>query len=81
MDIKAEKLYLIEQLTQLQDVKVIQQIKNILNTQKELVAGSRPDGRTITQSALLARAKASTKAIKDGEIIKMDDLEEESKGW
>lgn len=81
MDIKTEKLYLIEQLTKLQDVKVIQQIKNILNNQEEPIAGYRPDGKAITQSELIARAKASNEAIKEGKLTSMEDLEEESKGW
>ena len=44
MDIKTEKSYLIEQLARLEDIKVIQQIKDILSSQKEPIAGYKPDG-------------------------------------
>ena len=81
MDVKAEKLYLIEQLTKLQDTKIIQQIKELLSSQSEPIAGYKPTGEPITKSELIARAKASNKDIEEGRLISIDDLEEESKNW
>lgn len=81
MDVKAEKLYLIEQLTRLQDTKIIQQIKELLSSQSEPLAGYKPTGESITKSELIARAKASNKDIEDGRLISIDDLEKESKNW
>ena len=81
MDLEAEKLYLIEQLTRLQDTKIIQQIKDLLSSQSEPTAGYKPTGEAITKSELIARAEASNKAIKEGRLTGIDDLEKESKSW
>ena len=81
MDVKSEKLYLIEQLARLQDVKIIQQIKDLLSAQTDSIVGHKPTGEPITKSELIARAEASNKAIKEGRLTSIDDLEEESKGW
>ena len=81
MDVKAEKLYLIEQHIRLQDVKIIQQIKDLLSAQTDSIVGHKPTGEPITKSELIARAEASNKAIKEGRLTSIDDLEEESKGW
>jgi len=81
MDVKAEKLYLIEQLTKLQDAKIIQQIKDLLNAQTDPIVGHKPAGEPITKSDLIARAEASNKAIKEGRLTSIEELKEESKNW
>ncbi len=81
MDIKAEKLYLIEQLARLEDIKAIQQIKDLLSFRKEPIAGYNPDGGPITRSELVARARDSNNAIKEGRVISIEDLEKESENW
>lgn len=82
MDIQAEKLILIEQLLKLQDAHIINRVKELLqNVPKEKIVGSDPDGQVITQSDLIARAEASDRAIKGGDIISIEQLEEESKSW
>ncbi|WP_209332567.1 hypothetical protein [Lunatimonas salinarum] len=81
MDIKVKKLYLIEQLAKVEDVKIIQQIKDLLSSQKEPIVGYKPDGGTITRSELVAGAKESNKASKDGKMINLEDLEKESEKW
>ena len=81
MDINAEKLYLIEQLARLEDIKIIHQIKDLLSSQKEPIASYKPDGGSITGSELVARARDSNKAIKEGRVIITQDLEKESENW
>jgi len=81
MDIKAEKLYLIEQLARLEDIKIIHQIKDLLSSQKEPIVGYKPDGGPITRSELIVRARDSNKAIKEGRVISIEDLEKESENW
>lgn len=81
MDIKAEKLHLIEQLARLEDIQIIQQIKDLLSSQKDPIAGYKPDGGPITRSELVARATDSNKAIKEGRVISIEDLEKESENW
>jgi len=50
MDIKAEKLLLIEQLAKLQDVSILKKVKEVLQSAStESVVGYDPDGSAITQ--------------------------------
>ncbi|KYG83599.1 hypothetical protein [Roseivirga echinicomitans] len=82
MDIQTEKLHLIEQLTRLQDVSIIKRVKELLQSvPKEKIIGSTPDGSTITESDLIARAQASERAIEQGDVISIESLEEETKTW
>ncbi|MGW8123321.1 hypothetical protein ACV07N_11735 [Roseivirga echinicomitans] len=82
MDIQTEKLHLIEQLTRLQDVSIIKRVKELLQTvPKEKIVGSDPDGRTINESDLVARAQASERAIEQGDVISLETLQEEVKNW
>jgi hypothetical protein len=46
-----------------------------------LVAGYTPNGESITKSELIARAKTSNKAIEEGKLSSIEDLEKESENW
>ncbi|SMD36794.1 hypothetical protein SAMN04488029_3073 [Reichenbachiella faecimaris] len=81
MDIQTEKLFLIEQLAKLDDVDILNQIKQILQNVKSAKIGSEPNGQTITQADLIQRAEISNRAILDGDITSVEDLEKESKNW
>ena len=81
MDIKAEKLYIIEQLARLEDKQVIEKIKALLHRAPDDVAGYTPSGEAIRQAELIQRAEASNKAIKEGRYTSIDDLEKESANW
>jgi phospholipase/lecithinase/hemolysin len=82
MDIQAEKLYLIEQLTRLQDARVIKRIKEILqDAARENIVGYNPDGSVITESDLISRAEASGKAIRDGRTKTIDQVRKNMKDW
>ena len=81
MDIQAEKLELIEQLARIQDINVIRRIKAVLSSHSWPVAGYEPNGASIDQSALLKRAEASNRAIQEGRVSSIEDLEKESENW
>ena len=81
MDIQSEKLFLIEQLTKVQDMNIIARIKAILKEDAEQVAGYKPDGEVISQSDLIARAKSSNKSIKEGRTKSIEQLRKEVKNW
>jgi hypothetical protein len=81
MVVEAEKLYLIEQLSKLEDVKIIQQIKDLLSAQMDVTVGYKSTGEPITKSELIARAEASNTAIKKGKLTSIEELKEESKNW
>ena len=81
MDVQAEKRVLMEQLARLQDVSVLQKIKDLLKGTKEKAAGYQPNGDVITQSDLIARAEESNKAIKEGRTKSLSQLREEIKSW
>ncbi|MEM9338880.1 MAG: hypothetical protein AAGA66_09145 [Bacteroidota bacterium] len=81
MDVQAEKLYLIEQLARLQDVRIIQKIKEVLLSSDEGVIGYDVDGSTITKPDLLSRAEASNQAIKEGKTKSIEKVRANMKSW
>jgi hypothetical protein len=82
MDIQAEKLQLIEQLIGLQDINTIQKVKEALNyTNLKTPIGYNTDGSEISQPELVARAKASNQAIKEGRTKSISGIRESLKNW
>lgn len=82
MDVQAEKLYLIEQLARLQDISIIQRVKEVLQSADEGNAvGYNPDGSIITKSDLISRAESSNQAIKEGRTKSIDQVRANMKSW
>lgn len=81
MDIQAEKLYLIEQLTRVQDINIIRRIKRILNDDLEAVSGYRSNGEPITKQQLIANLEEAEKRIQAGRYTSQEDLEKEAESW
>jgi hypothetical protein len=52
-----------------------------LSSQSEPIVGYNPGGEPIAKSELITRAKASNKAIEEGRVIGIEDLEKESENW
>ncbi|MEQ8469608.1 MAG: hypothetical protein RIC35_00405 [Marinoscillum sp.] len=78
MDVQSEKLYLIEQLAKLEDVQLIQKIKELLESSNP---GYHPDGSEISRSELLSRAEHANKQIESGQTKTIDRLRGEVKDW
>ena len=75
MDIQAEKLYLIEWLARLSDIKVIQEIKAIeKETTKDLF-------RRYSDQDMIERAEASLEDIEAGRTISLTDFKTEIEHW
>ena len=75
MDIQAEKLHLIEWLTQLNDIKIIQEIKALKSgTTKDLF-------KRYTDQNLINRAEASMEDIEAGRTTKLTDFKTEIEHW
>jgi hypothetical protein len=81
MDIQAEKLHLIEQLTRVQDINVIRRIKHILNDDWEAVLGYRPNGEPITKHQLVTNLEEAEKRMQAGRYTTQEDLEQEAESW
>lgn len=78
MNIDTEKLRVIEQLMQVDDATLLEEVKELLTKR---TVGYHPDGRCIMQEEFIQRAKTSDEAIERGEVISLNDLEEEANGW
>jgi hypothetical protein len=78
MDIQAEKLYLIEELTRIQDIQIIEQIKQLLKQRNNPVAGYEINGDPITRKQLIKRIEEAEKRIDSGNYTTQEDLEKES---
>jgi hypothetical protein len=81
MDIQAEKLHLIEELARIQDIHIIEQIKQLLKQQNNPVVGYEINGDPITRKQLIKRIEESEKRIDNGEYVTQEDLEKESENW
>lgn len=82
MDVKAEKLLLIEQLTKLQDVSILKKVKELLQSEStESVVGYDPDGSAVTQFDMASRAESSNAAIEERRTKSIDQLKDEIKKW
>lgn len=81
MDIQAEKLHLIEELTRIQDIRIIEQIKELLKKKNNPVVGYEISGDPITRRQLIKRIEEAEKRIDNGEYIPQEDLEKESENW
>ncbi|ADR21424.1 hypothetical protein MATR_09470 [Marivirga tractuosa] len=82
MDIAEERKRLIEQLSNTEDIDIIQKVKDVLNTSNESeVIGYNADGSKITKSQLVKRAQIANQSIKDGKTKSIDQVREEMKKW
>ena len=81
MDIQAEKLQLIEELARIQDIHIIEQIKQLLKKAHNPIVGYEINGDPITRKELIKRIEESEIRIDNGEYITQEDLEKESGNW
>jgi hypothetical protein len=81
MDIRTEKLWLIEYLLKIQDEVLLHRIKtlieNMINREYEQAEAVEP----MTLEAFHKRIEESEKALQRGEIITQEGLREEIKTW
>jgi transcriptional regulator of NAD metabolism len=79
MDIRADKLWLIEHLIKIQDEVLLHRIKafieNIIRTKQE------EDLKPMSLETFYSRIEESEQALQRGEVITQDELREEIKTW
>ena len=81
MDIQAEKLHLIEELARVQDIQIIEQIKQLLKQKNNPVVGYKINDEPITRKQLIKRIEEADERINNGEYTSHEDLEKESENW
>jgi hypothetical protein len=81
MDIQVEKLHLIEELARIQDVYIIEQIKQLLKQKDNPVVGYDIKGGSISRKQLIKRIEEAETRINNGEYTTQEDLEKESENW
>ena len=72
MNVQSEKLQLIEWLVQLQDLNILQRIKEV--KQDAEVAAYEDSLKPMSVDELVARAEESNRAIEAGEVIDVEDI-------
>ena len=79
MDIKTEKLWLIEQLLKIQDEVLLHQLKTLIeNVYRQR---HKENMEPMPLETFYARIEESEEALERGEIITQDDLREEIETW
>lgn len=81
MDIQSEKLQLIEQLLRVRDVRVMEQVRELLNKENNPIVGYEADGRAITQREFIKKIEQAEEEYKSGDYQTIDELEKESEAW
>lgn len=81
MNIQAEKLLLIEKLLRIRDVRIVEQVRELLNKENNPVVGYEADGRTITLHDFIKNIEKSEKEYESGNYQTIDELEKESEAW
>jgi hypothetical protein len=80
MDIRADKLWLIEHLIKIQDEVLLHRIKafieNIIRRKQE-----EEDLKPMSIETFYSRIEESEQALRRGEVITQDELREEIKTW
>jgi hypothetical protein len=72
---------LIEELARIQDIHIIEQIKQLLKQKNNPVVGYEINGNPITRKQLIKRIEEAEKRIDNGEFVTQEDLEKESENW
>ena len=81
MDIQAEKLQLIEQLLRTRDIRILEQIRELLKKEDNPVVGYHADGKPMTQQDFIQMIEDSEEEYRQGKFQSIDDEEKESEGW
>ncbi|MBI3220489.1 MAG: hypothetical protein HYZ44_13330 [Bacteroidetes bacterium] len=81
MDIQTQKLILIEQLLHVDDTKIIDQVREILNNSESNIIGYELTGIPISKRDLLKKIELAEKEFKEGNYQTIDEFEKESEGW
>lgn len=81
MDIQAEKLLLIEQLLRVRDVRVMEQVRELLNKESNPIVGYEADGRVITLHDFIKKIEQAEKEYESGNYQSIDEVEKESEAW
>ena len=81
MDIQKEKLMLIEQLLQVQDDKVLSQVRELLKNAKSVIVGYDSAGTPVTQKDFIERIERAENEHKAGNFQTIDEVEKESESW
>jgi len=78
MNVQSEKLQLIEWLVQLQDLNILQRIKEV--KQDAEVAAYEDSLKPMTKEELIARAEESNRDIEAGRVYDLEDVMKEELG-
>ena len=79
IDIKTEKLWLIEHVLKMQDEVLLHRLKTLIENLS--IKGEGYNLEPMSLETFYARIEESEKAMNRGEIITQDDLKEEVKTW
>jgi hypothetical protein len=81
MDLQAEKLLLIEQLIQIGDVKLIEQMRDLLKSGNNPIVGYEANGKAITQKDFIKMIEQAEDEVAIGKYQTIEELEKEADNW
>jgi len=81
MDIRSEKLLLIERIARVQDKRILAQFKDILQGETNPIVGYQANGVPITKQDFITRIETAEKDYEAGKYLDVETLEKESLSW
>ena len=81
MDIQAEKLLLIEKLLRIGDMKILEQVREVLEKSKNPVVGYDVQGNAITHQDFIDKVEEAEAQYKAGKFKTFDELDKQSESW
>ena len=79
MGLQAAKLNLVQKILSLDQESIIKKIDDILES--EMIVGYTVEGRPLTKTEYNQRMAIAERQLRNGEIIRQEDLERESENW
>jgi hypothetical protein len=81
MEVEAEKLLLIKQLIQLRDVKVLHQVRELLQKEANPIVGYDAKGNPISKKEFVKDIEVAEKEYVAGNFQSIEEVEKESESW
>ena len=79
MSLQAAKLNLVQKILSLDQESIIKKIDDILES--EMIVGYTVEGTPLTKTEYNQRMAIAERQLRNGEIIRQEDLERESENW
>ncbi len=77
MDIQSEKLLVIDQLLRIEDIKIIEQVRTLLQKESNPIVGFDANGLSISRTEFIQKLKQAESEYESGNYQAIEEIERE----